>query len=735
MTPPVTGSLPRTTQRARGNGWIILLSAILSLSLILLTLVVITGMKSEGFGSASNHVGLGETIETRSVSWAILDAAQRAEIGQLGYAATGRPDFLARREAAALELPALLERLGTLTAGTAQAAQAEHLAEQVRAQLAAYTAPDGGAADDRSRRLDGIAQSAGALIAAMTSELSSYRNRELDRIAALERSADRLLILLVSLVVVVGVAAGAYIRQSRRAARELRLAHKAAETALSRAEEASRAKTEFLASMSHEIRTPLNGIIGYSELLGDTPLDRDQRRYLERVQFAGSALLSTVNDILDFSKIEAGRVQLRPQPFSLVPLINNATSIVADQAERKGLQLDVDLAPDLPKMVIGDETRIRQVLLNLLNNACKFTERGRIHVAVDRIDRVSGPCIRFTVRDTGIGISEDDVERLFDRFYQVEQARMSRFGGTGLGLAISKRLAETMGGEIGVQSRQGEGSTFWFTIPCSIPAGAASTAPAALAPAPSSAPRGRILLVEDLEHNRDLARAMLTDFGHEVDVAENGAEAVEMVQTGAYDLVLMDIQMPVMDGLTATARIRDLDHPAADVPIIAMTANVLPHQVKMFGEAGMNGHAAKPFRKGELLEKVAACLRRSGATARPAGSAPQDAGAEDAELMLELLGEEKVAEATRELRRRIDEIFAMPPAQSDQLELAGRAHDVISLSSMLGFRTLAEACLHLEEACRGDVGISAAFNAARDAADAAIARIALHPTFETPSAA
>lgn len=549
------------------------------------------------------------------------------------------------------------------------------------------------------------------------------------RIFAQERLINNLLTLLVLLMMTMVITAYAYVRLRGRTMRELQIVHKSIEDTLRRSEEASNAKTEFLASMSHEIRTPLNGIIGYSDLLADTQLDRGQRRYLERMQFAGAALLSTVNDILDFSKIEAGRLSVDLRPLSLLPLINNATSIIANEAEKKGLQLDVDLAPDLPKIFEGDETRIRQILLNLLNNACKFTAKGGVRLVVDKVDRVSGPCIRFSVNDTGIGIAEDDVELLFERFYQVERAKISCFEGTGLGLAISKRLAGLMGGEIGVSSRGTGGSTFWFTVPCRIPAAPLCDATLEkLNPPPFDFIKGRVLLVEDLEFNRDIALEMLRKYGHEVDVAENGEEALRMVQTDSYDVVLMDLQMPVMDGLTATKHIRALEGSVADIPIIALTANVLPHQIKQFAEAEMNDHIAKPFKKNDLLEKVATCLRM----ARPSTGAdtPQlgleDQAAEGSQL--QLLGEQKIDSATTELRRRADEIFALPAATTDRLELARHAHNIISLAGILGYQMLAGACLRLEEACRNDVGVMGAYDAAREAAT-----ISLSPATSNPA--
>ena len=699
---------------------IIPLSSALALSVVVLIVLLVTGIHEESRRTADYRNSLRDAAETRGTTWEILSALQQLEIGHLGYVLSGDSTFLDRHEAAIRSAPELLEHLEELTERRAQNAQAELLAQLVRDQLSFSSAAISARGDgenaldtavqlqDRSAEITAIAEN---LLAAESIRLQEHALQEQERSASFERSMQVLLALIALLVVTATAAASAYVRQRRRSERELSIAREAAEASRQQAEQASRAKTDFLASMSHEIRTPLNGIIGYSELLFDTELSRDQRRYLERVQFAGSALLSTVNDILDFSKIEAGRVQLRPHAFSLGPLINNATSIVADQAHRKGLSLDVELAPDLPNAIMGDEGRIRQVLLNLLNNAFKFTEKGSIRLSVEKVDRVSGPCIRFTVTDTGIGIAEAQLERLFVQFYQVDQARMSRFGGTGLGLAISKRLAEAMGGEIGVRSEEAKGSSFWFTIPYQQPSQREVAVLSARAARPSDDARGRILLVEDLEHNRDLAKAMLTNFGHTVDIAENGIEALEKVQTTPYDVVLMDIQMPLMDGLTATRKIRELNHPARDVPIIAMTANVLPHQVKMFGEAGMNGHAAKPFKKGELLEKVAVCLQRARLSHPSAAERP------DADEIRDLLGQDWVGRATRELRQRIDEAFATPPMEkADRLELARRAHAMISISSMLGYTGFAELCARLEQRTRTDADISAVYDEAKAAA-------------------
>src|SRR3954447_18751781 len=375
-----------------------------------------------------------------------------------------------------------------------------------------------------------------------------------------------------------------------RQADELRLAKETAERALAEAQQASRSKTEFLAAMSHEIRTPLNAILGFTDLLSEgNSLAPEDRRKLEVIQSAGAALLTLVNDILDFSKIEAGQIELDARSFMLSALVEDALDITRGVADAKRLDVRAEIDPCAPHRVVGDPDRLRQVLLNLLNNAVKFTPKGSVTLRLRHEGAAgSGERLRVAVIDTGIGIAKERQARLFQRFSQADCSIRREFGGTGLGLAIAKQLVALMGGDIGFESTSGQGSTFWFTLTlpmASEPAAAAEPAKAVSLLAP---PPARILLVEDLEINQELIQAVLTGAGHAVETASNGAEGMMAVQDSEYDIVLMDVQMPVMDGIAATERIRHLPGPERHVPIIAMTANVLPEQVTRLKFAGMN---------------------------------------------------------------------------------------------------------------------------------------------------
>src|SRR6202790_3071602 len=377
------------------------------------------------------------------------------------------------------------------------------------------------------------------------------------------------------------------------------------------AESASRTKSDFLASMSHEIRTPMNAIMGIADLLAKTALSPEQDKYVQIFLRAGDNLLNLINDILDLSKVEASQLELERTGFSLNDHLEKVTEMVAARADEKGLLLVCEIAPDVPTDLVGDPTRLRQVLLNLIGNAIKFTQSGEVSLRVARDADSSIPtALRFTVSDTGIGIPGEKLARVFERFTQADSSTARRCGGSGLVLTISKRLVELMGGRIWVDSEVDKGSAFAFAVPFEIAAPVNRPAAAPVGTGPESPlPALRILLAEDSPDNCIITVAYLEDTPYQVEIAETGAIACEKFTTGYYDLVLMDRQMPVMDGLTATRTIRAWEqaNDRPPTPIIALTASALKGDREMCLAAGCTAFLTKPIKQEVLLQAIKDC--------------------------------------------------------------------------------------------------------------------------------
>ena len=394
-----------------------------------------------------------------------------------------------------------------------------------------------------------------------------------------------------------------------------------------RAEQSELFEQQFLANMSHEIRTPMNAVLGMTNILLQKNPRADQLKYLDSIRHSSEALLVILNDILDISKIEAGRMELEHTDFSVAQIVEQVVNTLRFRAEEKALSFNANCDTTIPAVLIGDPVRLQQILLNLAGNAIKFTEKGSVHLSVRLLKKTGNAChLHFEVRDTGIGMTAEQVATVFERFRQASGDTTRRYGGTGLGLAISKQLVELFGGDIKVQSTHGEGSVFSFEINLETSANQTiqPKQEAVSSTQIASLKNLCILVAEDNPYNRVVAVETLELIlpGVRVSTAENGEEAVRMVEKGEYDLVLMDVAMPVMDGLEATRRIRALPPPKNKIPVVAFTASVIQSEIQKCKAAGMNGYVPKPFKDSELMGALHAAVTTDSSDFDPPPSRP-----------------------------------------------------------------------------------------------------------------
>jgi len=598
----------------------------------------------------------------------------------------------------------ITELLGNIRVAEQLIPEIERHLQALDQQIHGLERLDDAARASLSRRLETLSGVTERLIVAINGHLAETTTRERKQLQTLY---GVLLLLILAMSLAASLVVAFLFREARdnaAARRDLETLSRELEITARGAESASRAKSEFLATVSHEIRTPLNGVIGMSDLLQDQPLPDRARHYADTIHDSARLLLELINDILDFSKIEAQRLELEARPFALEALIDSAISLFMPRAEVRGIRLSCDLDPDLPSYVVGDAGRLRQVLLNLLSNAIKFTEQGEVRLCV----RDEGEeQLRFEVIDTGSGITPRRQTQLFEPFQQGDPSTARRFGGTGLGLAICKRLVEAQGGRIGLESEVGRGSRFWFVLPLS-PADTRAGVEDAVAAAPEQrVTDARLLVVEDNLVNQQVARAMLERLGCRVSVADSADAALRSADRERFDLIFMDVQLPGMDGLEATRRLRARGGWSAEVPVVAMTAGGPGGDRARCLAAGMNGYLTKPLFQDALMATLQRYLRQPGSSpvyghpAATAGERPADQPLEPATLSAlgESLGDEGLAALITLFRQQSEAHLAgleQAVAEGAPRRVEYLAHQLKGEASSLGAVKVAGLAMRLE---------------------------------------